>query len=304
MPSLKLVAPASTANLGPGFDTLALAVELHAALTVEESEGEALEIRFGGPEGDIGVAAKTAAFSEAFARACDEIGRSAPPVRLTVESAIPIARGMGSSAAVRLLAAACANTLAGDLLGRDDLFRLVAELEGHPDNAAAAVYGGLVLAGRAGSSKIEVLRLEPPPGLGVVVAVPEKELLTSTARAALPASIPHRDAALAANHAAAVVAAFTSGDLDALRWAMTDSLHQPYRAPLTPGAEAAIAAALGAGAHGAALSGAGPSVAAFTTDGAEAIGGAMVGAFAEAGIKTTWRALRVDHQGLVVQREG
>ena len=173
-----------------------------------------------------------------------------------------------------------------------ELLRLAVEMEGHPDNVAPAILGGLVLGvlpdATHGPAELILRRMEPPR-LGVVVVLPDFPLLTADARAALPPAVSRADAIFNASRLGLLLHALTSDEPDCLRVAMGDRLHQPYRLALIPGAPAAYAAAYAAGALGVALSGAGPSLLAFTADDGEAIGRAMSAAFAAAGLRSrTW----------------
>lgn len=240
-------APASSGNLGPGFDTLALALELRCRVVAEPATELLLVERGGetavGPE-DLVARAVAAA-----------VGR---PMRLTIDNAIPRARGLGSSAAVAAAAAAAALRACGGAADPDRVFDIVAELEGHADNAAAAVYGGLVaVADRA------IRRLEIHPDLRAVVAVPEEALPTRQARRVLPEWVALEVAARSIARAVFLVEGLRTADASALCEAAGDELHEAPRARLSPLTGELITAAMDAGALHAAWSGAGPSVIAF-----------------------------------------
>lgn len=249
--------PASSANLGPGFDSLGLSLPLFTTLRV--TPGRVTEVVPLGPE-LTGTPADSGNYvyraMELLAR---RVGRNLPPVRLEIETEVPLARGLGSSAAALVGGIVAANELLGQPLDPGALLDLAAREEGHPDNVAPALLGGIVVA-TLGVSDTAHVRLEPPPHLGVTVLVPDFELATSRARAALPDSYDRADAVHALSHTGLLVGALAQGQLDLLRGAMEDRLHQPWRAALVPGLADILANAADHGALGAALSGAGPTV--------------------------------------------
>jgi homoserine kinase len=233
--------PASSANLGPGFDAFAVALALHLDVEVEETGRFAVET-------DLGVARdERNLVVRGFARL-------ASPERFTfrIASAIPLSGGLGSSGAAYvagLLAADHLHELDADVLG------LAIELEGHPDNVAAALHGGFVVIADG-----EVARLDMPAALEAVVVVPHQSVRTRTARAALPAEVPLGDAVFNTAHGALLAAGLARGDLDLIARGLADRLHQPRREHLYPRSMALVRRAPELGALGATISGAGPSV--------------------------------------------
>ena len=250
---LVVTAPASSANLGPGFDCMAIALDLRNrvelrrqgdAQVVVESEGEGAGEAPGGPD-------------NLFVRAFEAAGADSRGLTVRMTNRIPFARGLGSSAATIAAGLVAGRAWAG--AGEDDLLSLATALEGHPDNVAAALNGGVTLAWTTDGVPAAVGLGDP--GFELVAVVPSQQLSTAAARAALPASVPHADAVHTAARAALLVAALGSGDGDLLAQALDDRLHEPYRAPLAPllGAVREQLPAL-PGALGATLSGAGPAV--------------------------------------------
>jgi len=237
--------PASSANLGPGFDTFCAALSLHVELEVREIGRFAVETSL-----DIARDRRNLCVRG--------FGKLLAPDRFAfrIRSTIPLSGGLGSSAAAYvagLMAAA-------DLLKQDrDLLADAAELEGHPDNAAAALYGGFVVV--AGS---EAVRLDPPPGLEAVLVVPHEAVRTSLARRALPATVPLADAVSNVAHGALLTLGLERGDLDLIARGLEDRLHQPYRAHLFPRSMELLERASDLGAIGATVSGAGPTVLLWT----------------------------------------
>ena len=286
--------PATTANLGPGYDCLGLALSLHNEVTLSpaaevsvtiEGEGAAALPR---DEGHLVLVAARAA-----ARAA---GRQLPPVSLTQVNRIPLARGMGSSSAAIVAGVLAANELLGLNLPRRRMLDICTEVEGHPDNVAPALLGGLTVCCVV-DGEVLVRRLDVAQGLSCALAIPDFEVSTEAARRALPDTIPHADGVFNLCRTGLVVAALVSGEFGLLREAMRDRLHQPYRAPLVPGMDDVIAAALAAGAHGSCLSGSGPAVAAFVTERGEEVAAAMVNAFAGAGVSARARLVALSPAG-------
>jgi homoserine kinase len=233
--------PATSANLGPGFDTFAAALALHVDVEVVESGRFAVETRL-----DIARDRRNLCV-RGFAALH-------PPDNFTfrIRSQVPLSGGLGSSAAAYvagLSAAAHLFELETDLLAR------ASELEGHPDNAAAALYGGFVIVAGA-----EVARFDPPDGLEAVIVVPRTAVRTSVARRALPENVPLADAVANVAHAATLTLGLLRGDLGLIGRGLQDRLHQPYRAHLYPASSDLVERARSFGAIGASISGAGPTV--------------------------------------------
>ena len=248
-----MTAPASSANLGPGFDCMALALDLRNEVVIDDAGGAAPQVEVTGEGADETPAGRDNLFLRAFAAAGGHPGG----LRFRMHNRVPFARGLGSSAAAIVAGVAAADAWLEH--PHRDLLGLATDLEGHPDNVAAALNGGLTLAwtGPAGPSAIGF----GVPDAAFVVVVAEQRLSTAAARAALPAEVPHADAVHTATRAALLVAALGAGDSDLLRDALDDRLHEPYRAPLAPLLAAARERLAGERAvYGVTLSGAGPSV--------------------------------------------
>ena len=239
--SVHVRVPASSANLGPGFDVLAAALGVHMELEAEETGR--FEVRT-----DLAIARDARNLAvRGFAAL-----RPASGVRFTIRSDIPLAGGLGTSAAAYLAGLAAADALNG---GGAELLAEAARLEGHPDNAAAALLGGFVVC--AGASAV---RLDPPAGLEAVLVVPSRAVRTAKARAALPPEVPMAEAVFNIGRASLLVAGLARGDLDLVAQGLEDRLHQPRRASLYPRSMELVERAAETGALGATISGAGPSV--------------------------------------------
>jgi homoserine kinase len=286
--------PATTTNLGPGFDALGLALQLYNRVTVERAETLTVEVSGEGAR-SIPRDLRNLVY-RAATRCLAEAGEEPGPLRIRLENAIPVGRGLGSSAAAIVGGIIAANALADSSLPANRLLRLALELEGHPDNVTPALLGGFQ-ATCAVEGEVLHQRLPLPAGLQAVLAIPDRELSTEKSRAALPAFVPRRDAVFNVGRVALLVASLATGHLDALGTAMEDRLHQPYRAPLMPGFEAAVEAARASGAVGACLSGAGTTVLAFAAAGEAAIAEAMRAAFAVHGVAARTLCLPFDEQG-------
>ena len=253
--------PATIANLGPGFDALGLAMGLWLEASAERSNAD--RFLYDG-EGAIQDTPENM-IHQGFRAAFRALGLEPPMVTIRAHNPIPLARGLGSSSAALVAGAALADAMLDGQLGRDGVLRVCAKLEGHPDNVAPAVLGGFTASAMNDSGPVS-LSLPLPADWQILVAVPERELLTSQARGALPNAYSRADAVFNLSRAALWVAGIATGRFEVLREACRDAIHQPYRAPLVPGLQRAIDGAIDAGALAAFLSGAGPSVAAIAQE--------------------------------------
>ncbi|MBM7563761.1 homoserine kinase [Paenibacillus sacheonensis] len=251
--------PASTANLGPGFDTLGMALSLYAWIEMEATkDGETVIELYG--DGLNGIPTnKTNLIYKVAQMVFEEAGVNIPELRIAMYSDIPLTRGLGSSASAIVGALVAANALAGSPLSEDKLFQMASELEGHPDNVGASLFGGIVVSAWDGT-RAEKVRIAPHENLEVLVAIPSFQLSTEKARHALPDKLDMKDAVFNVASSSLLVAAFASGNLELISFAMRDKLHQPYRAPLVPGMSEILEQATSRGALGVALSGAGPTL--------------------------------------------
>jgi homoserine kinase len=298
-PAIRVRVPASSANLGPGFDTLALALGLYLECTLRASE-TGLLVRVSG-EDAFGIPPdKTNLTWRAFLRL---VGGEAPrDAILEIANDIPVGKGLGSSAAAIVAGLALANEWLQLGKSRDELVQLATEIEGHPDNVAAAVWGGLVASCQSEDGQVMSVKLGRTAQMEIVLAIPNFPLSTAAARAALPAQVSRKDAVFNVQRVALLLAALSEGRTDLFAEAMRDRLHQPYRAPLIPGLEDILQLRDVPGLLGVALSGAGPSVIAFCSGHAEEVGTALVACFREKNVSARARRLRVDTDGVIVER--
>lgn len=276
--SARVRVPATTANLGPGFDALGLALQLYNSTVVRR--------RSQMPEDPMALAAAVA-----FFEACNQ---DAFGFDWAIGGDVPRSRGLGSSVTVRLGILHGLNVLAGSPMDAESIYRLCATLEGHPDNAAPAAFGGFTVARHDQSWQ----RFAVDEDLQFVLLIPDFEVETPMARKALPESIPFADAVRSASNAAALSAGFASQNYDSLRGCFADGLHQPYRAKLVPGLNAVIEAAEAAGAIGAWLSGSGSTIAACVQGDCMPVIHAMQTAYGTA--KSTILAVSADNHGVQI----
>lgn len=296
MKKISVSVPASTANLGAGFDCLALALDLRSTVEFWEiPSGLEVEVE-GEAEGRLPLDA-TNLIVRAAEKVFEKVKRRPAGLHVRAVNVVPLSSGLGSSAAAIVGGLVAANALVGGDLSRHDLLQLAYEMEGHADNAAAVLFGGLAVVS-AHPGELVTCSLAIPP-LKVVIALPGVHLPTAQARAALPTLVPLKDAVFNIGHALLTAQALAAGDFELLRQAVDDHLHQPYREPLIPGCAAAVAEARLAGAAAVTLSGAGPSLAAFAPPAARhaAIAEAMKAAFENCGLACRTFIVQADAQG-------
>jgi homoserine kinase len=300
---VKLRVPASTANLGAGFDALGMALGLYNEIELERTgSGVRLEI-----EGEGADRLQALGTQNLVARAVTStltyLGDPSDGLRVRMLNRIPLSRGLGSSSAAVLGGAAAAAALAGVSLSSEELLDLALPLEGHPDNIAPALLGGLTVATLVGG-KVRCVKLPVPESLQVVAVIPDFRLPTIKARQALPPTVPRSDAIFNIGRVALFLAAMQMGRLDLLREGVKDRLHQPYRAPLVPGMPEVLAEGERAGALACFLSGAGPTLLALAAGDPGEIGARMVRCWREqAGVSARAEVLAIDRQGTRVEEE-
>jgi len=296
--------PATSANLGPGFDALGLALDLWNEAEFIPTENNKISITIEGEGYDKLPTDQTNAVVEAALQVFQLAGKPCHGMRIHCINRVPLGSGLGSSSAALLTGMLGANAMLGDPFSRQEILKLAIETEGHPDNVAPALLGGLV-ASIIHESHVLSLRLSltgQHTPIHITVVSPDFDFPTKQARALLPRQIDRKDAIYNISRAVIVTEAFRLGDLDMLKEAMTDKLHQPYRLPLIPGAQAAMEAMKQVGASAVALSGAGPSLIAFSSRREIAIGKAGQQAFAWAGLQSRIFKLKINRKGAQVYR--
>lgn len=299
---MRVRAPATTANLGPGFDSLGLALQLYNELEVEERPEGATEVEVTGEGADAIPTDESNVVLSAMRCLYQRLGRPLPPVHLRQTHAIPLARGLGSSAAAIAAGFVAANALAGYPFGRDELVDMATAFEGHPDNVTPCLVGGLAVSAMD-EAHVCYAPVQVPEGLTVVLYIPDFEISTRAARRHLSDTYSRADAVFTLSRAALTTAALATGRWDLLRIGMQDCMHQPYRTRGYPEMPHLIQAALDAGARGAALSGSGPTIAAFVDDGGQAVADALLRAGTGQGLTGRVLHLEIDRQGTVIEDE-
>jgi homoserine kinase len=286
--------PATSANLGPGFDTLGLALALHNEVTVEDGQG--VTVRIEGEGADRLPRDANNVVARGVRLAYEAAGREFKGCALACVNRIPAARGLGSSAAAWVTGLLAGNALVGAPLSNDAVLALAARAEGHPDNVAAAIFGGLTVS-CATHEGVAAVALPVPERLAWVVLVPEVTSSTAEARALLPPSVPRADAIFNVQRVALLLASLQADRPATLATALDDRLHQPYRLKLFPWMPQVVAAARAAGALGCVLSGAGPSLLAAVAGDGSAVARAMESALRKAGVSGTAQSFDVDPTG-------
>lgn len=296
MTLFQVFVPATSANLGPGFDCMGLALPFGSTFRIRPAAGPASYRLEGAPP----LPADRNLFLHAASRLAEAVAAPLPAWEVVVASEIPLARGLGSSASAVVAGLAAANRALGAGWGQQELLALATEIEGHPDNVAPALYGGACVAvGGPGGPVCAPLELRAPPGL--VVAIPSFALSTAKARAALPAVVSLQDAVYNVGRAALLTAALVSGRHELLSDALSDRLHEPYRQTLVPGMPEVVGAAQDAGAYGVTLSGAGPTLLAWCAPELRpAVARRMVTAWEAAGVEARAIATGVGTRGMTI----
>lgn len=295
--SVRVRVPATSANLGPGFDALGVALEWTAELSFHLAEP-------GAPAEDGAVAAIEGMAATAVQRVFERLGRPVPPVAVSYHGDLPVGRGLGMSAAARAAGLVAGNRLAEDACPADAILELAVELEGHGDNIIPALFGGVQVVVQPSTGPVQHVRLAPPEDLRLALLVPEFSMPTEESRKRLPVQLTRAEAVHNIGRAALVVAALAERRYDVLRTAVQDVLHQPARGELFPGLFPIIDAANEAGAYGSYLSGGGSTVAAFVSpEAGDAVAGAMLKAAREHGLHAMTRVVAMREAGTEVVTE-
>ncbi|NLE23590.1 MAG: homoserine kinase [Actinobacteria bacterium] len=300
VPSCRVRVPATTANIGPGFDCLGLALDLWNEVRFS-LEGDGVVVTVEGPDPAGLPHDERNLVARAFLRFCEEAGVAAPAgLRIHCDIRVPMSSGLGSSSTAIVAGLLGANALMSRPIGRDRILELAADMEGHPDNVAAALLGGLTIVVQRGDRLLTKKILVPE--VHVALAVPDLPFSTRTARAGLPAEVPMADAVFNLQRTPLVVEALRTGDYDLLNQVMDDRLHQAARLKLIPGGRTAWVAAQHAGAAAVAISGSGPSLIAFVSLATDAsrVARAMAEAFAAEGVTAIPLGLAASASGATV----
>lgn len=254
---IKVKVPATTANMGPGFDCIGMALTMYNIVYAEKIEkGLEIIIQDGNPSiptDENNLIYKTICYFY------DNIGQPVPGIRLIQQDSIPHTRGLGSSAACIVAGLHIANAMSQSFFSKEELVQMAAQIEGHPDNTTPALLGGMTI-GAMNEKDMKYVKIRVPDTLHFAVMIPEFTLSTELAREALPKSVSLQDAVFNASRAALLTVSMLTGDMDNLEMATQDSLHQPYRSALIPNMDSILRQAKSCGAKGTYLSGAGPTL--------------------------------------------
>ena len=292
--------PATTANCGPGFDTLGIACTLYNEVELElDGPKEYVQLNLTGDGTDTLPTNERNLVLRSVRMVLERAKAKNSGIRLNMHNIVPLSRGLGSSSAAIIGGLMAANTVLDMPFTKPELLDMATQIEGHPDNVAPALYGGFTVSVMKGE-QVVCLQLPIPSELQLVVCIPDFRLSTHKARQAIPERIPHKDAVFNVSRTALLVGALTTGRPEYLADALDDRLHQPYRAPLIPGMDEVFSAGRRAGALGVAMSGAGPSLMAYTLEKADAVGEAMVNAFKAREVASRYLKLGIDYEGAKV----
>ncbi len=298
--------PATTANLGPGFDCLGAALTLHNCFTFSLATNDAspVVIIAKGEEADrVQTDASNLAY-QSFVQLYQSIQQPVPAVQIDIQLGVPLARGLGSSATAIVAGLVGANVLAGSPLTQEEVMQQAIAIEGHPDNVVPALLGGCRLAATDLNGGWEICEIPWHTDIAAVVAIPNFELSTAEARRVLPDHYSRAEAIFNTAHLGLLVRGLETGKASWLRAALQDRIHQPYRYTLIAGYKAVQTAALDAGAYGLVISGAGPTLLALTAvSQAEAVRDAIATAWDAEAITATVQVLHIDHRGATVNAE-
>jgi homoserine kinase len=294
---VKVKVPATTANLGAGFDTFGLALTLYNEFEVEEADGVFIESY---PENEFLKNPENNLFIKVVKYLCEAEGKTFHGAKLKQTVNIPVARGLGSSATAIVAGILTGFAVHKKPLTDEEFFKVAYLFEPHPDNLLPAWKGGLIAALKT-EDKTYYSKIDFPQEIKAVVVIPDFELSTELARSVLPKEIPLKDAVFNIQRVSLFIRALQEKRFDLLKVAMEDRLHQPYRKSLIPNFDKVIQYAYDSGAVGASLSGAGSTMLALALDNFDKIGQAMVSAFSEAGINAKYLVLDVDTEGAKVE---
>ncbi|MEL1134367.1 homoserine kinase [Desulfitobacterium sp. THU1] len=290
--------PATSANLGPGFDCLGMALSLYNFVQIDASDSFEITLT-----GDYSSGIATDDSNLVWQSMCalwNEIGIKTPTVSLTLENNVPPTRGLGSSSAAIVGGLVAANEYAGGVLSKQEILQIANRIEGHPDNVAPALLGGITLAVSTETSVIARILQDNPRFIALAI-VPDFHLSTEKSRNVLPASIPRTDAVFNLSRTALLVEALIHENYEFLREGMQDRLHQNQRAALVPGLSETLEVALDLGAFGSALSGSGPTILALVSSAkASEISQAMVDSLSSHGLTSKAYTLAIDSVGATV----
>lgn len=302
-PAIALKVPATTANLGPGFDVLGLALQFYNIFEILPGDTTKLSIEIKGDQGKLPTD-QTNLFYRVIQKFYEEQGAKIPHLKLRIQVNIPPTRGFGSSSTAVVAGIVGANRLLGEPLNKKQMLTKAMEYEvgQHPDNVSAALLGGLVVNTVTRRGRLISQKLPFPSELQAVVYIPDREMSTEEGRNLLPDEYSKADTIFTASRIALLLSALQRQDFKELKVAMNDVIHQPYRRKIYPEMPELIKAATKAGAYGAALSGAGPTILAFASEKQEQIALALQDKADELALPGHTMILPIDHDGTKIRQ--
>ncbi|MEP0868408.1 homoserine kinase [Trichocoleus desertorum AS-A10] len=299
--TVTVTVPATTANIGPGFDCLGAALTVYNQFQFAQlrtNTEQQVDITVEGLEADRVNRDESNLAYQAFVKLYEHLGQTPPPVEINIQLGVPLARGLGSSATAIVGGLVGANAFAGSPLSAAEVMQLAIAMEGHPDNVVPALIGGCRLAATTSEGKWEICEIPWHSNIVPVVAIPNFELSTAEARRVLPSDYSRADAIFNTAHLGLLVRALETGNGKWLRAALQDRIHQPYRQTLIPGYTAVQDTAIAAGAYGLVISGAGPTLLALTSSQEAAnVEAAIANTWIEQGVTPLVKALKIDSTG-------
>ncbi len=297
--SVTVQVPATTANIGPGFDCLGAALTLYNQVKFSITDSP-LQIKVMGKEADLVSTDESNLLYKSFAKLYNHLGQNVPNLAMEINLGVPLARGLGSSATAIIAGLVGANFLAGNPLSTTEILNLAIQIEGHPDNVVPALLGGCQLSvGSANNWQISEISWHNE--IIPILAIPNFELSTEEARKVLPVSYSRSDAIFNLAHLGLLIKGLETNNKDFLKIAMEDKIHQPYRETLIKGYDSVKLAAIEAGAYNMVISGAGPTLLALTDrNNAENVVNSMTNAWQNEGIIAKVRSLSLDYQGATI----
>ncbi|MBD2098605.1 homoserine kinase [Trichocoleus sp. FACHB-591] len=299
--TVTVTVPATTANIGPGFDCLGAALTVYNQFQFAQlrtNTEQQVDITVEGLEADRVNRDESNLAYQAFVKLYEHLGQTPPPVEINIQLGVPLARGLGSSATAIVGGLVGANAFAGSPLSAAEVMQLAIAMEGHPDNVVPALVGGCRLAATTSEGKWEICEIPWHSDIVPVVAIPNFELSTAEARRVLPSDYSRADTIFNTAHLGLLVRALETGNGKWLRGALQDRIHQPYRQTLIPGYTAVQDTAIAAGAYGLVISGAGPTLLALTNNQEAAnVEAAIANTWIEQGVTPLVKALKIDSTG-------
>ncbi len=293
--SVKVMVPATTANLGPGFDILGAALNLYNYIEIKPANEGRIVISGSEPGNELAVDKTNLVFKSA-GRIFQELGTEMPELEINIEINIPLSRGLGSSSSAIVGGLVAANIFTGNKLSNEALLNIANDIEGHPDNVAPCLLGGII-ASLCKGKKVFTHKITTNLDLSFIVLIPDFQLSTEKARKVLPSEVPFHDAVFNASHLGFLINALISGNPEMLGISLDDRLHEQYRGKLIPGFEQVKKRAVASGAIGSVLSGAGPTILALAKENEIKIAEAMQNKWQEYGVNAAYKILKLDTLG-------